>query len=331
MNEHEQHFDTGSDFWIDTVRQHGLQEATGIGQRYLEMQIGDKDESEERFCQELFAALAEAVFSKADPGRIVYPYDFTTANNRSEQKFYHDSRILNNECAEAIDAAINKSNYKPMFYNLRAAVRVAVSKYGFERANCVVARMIQLHEYDGRYSSHNKQWAQTFSVPDKAYSGAILNAHPMLIDGFTSYLQELYKELNAERFALPGRPESGEMADYYEIIQSIHFSDQRGFAIGSNPEAVDEYAVWQFTTENGARSFYWESKYDSRDDAAKNYSVRVGNHLRDEPALEMPNPTKAKQAKEKPSVRAKLAEARKASPSPRRDKAENKHERSVEL
>jgi hypothetical protein len=168
-----------------------------------------------------------------------------------------------------------------------------VSEYGFERANLVLAKTVQSHDWDARYSSANKKWAADVHVPERAFDSASLNAHPVLIDDFVMYAREMYKELDAERFALPGRPESGAAVQNYAILRSIQFNNDRGFAIGRNPEAVSEFATWQFTTENGKREFYWGHYADTMEAAAQNFAVRVGNYLRDEQVREVQNPIKA--------------------------------------
>ena len=43
----------------------------------------------------------------------------------------------------------------------------------------------------------------------------------------------------------------------YTITQSIVFENDRGFAVGENPAAVEKFATWQFTEENGERDYYW--------------------------------------------------------------------------
>ncbi|MDR0862983.1 MAG: DUF3849 domain-containing protein [Oscillospiraceae bacterium] len=239
--------------------------------------------------------MVEDTLSKADPTKIVYPYDFATAKDRLEERFYHDSRKLNIDCAESIDAAIRDCCYASNHYNLRGAVRKVVSEYGFERVNRVVARLIQRNDYDGRYSTANKTWAADFAVPEAAFNGAIMNAHPVLLDDFAKYLREMYAELDGARFTLPGQPEFGEKVHDYEIIRSIRFDDNRGFAIGHNTDAVEKFVAWQFTTEKGERDFYWGNYSDSLEVAGQNYSVRVGNHLRDGDAEVIQNPVAAEQ------------------------------------
>ncbi|MDR0905258.1 MAG: DUF3849 domain-containing protein [Oscillospiraceae bacterium] len=150
--------------------------------------------------------MVEDPFTKADPAKIVYPYDFATAKDRAEEQLYHDSRKRNNDCAESIDAAIRDSHDLASNYNLHGAVRKVVSEYGFERVNRVMARLIQRHDYDGRYSYANKKWAAEFIVPEAAFDRAVMNAHPTLLNDFVKYLREMYTGINAIHFAPPSNP-----------------------------------------------------------------------------------------------------------------------------
>jgi hypothetical protein len=288
--EQEIHYDTGVDMWRDAARSHGIDEATVICNRYLKMQLKQEiPESETTFCRELFGAMFEAISKQSSSARLVYPYDFQKANDRAEASHYHDSRKLNNQCAAAIDAAIHDSCYKPSFYNLRLAAMCVVSEFGFERVNAVLAHSIQGSGYDGRISAANKDWASGYVLPEKAFNSATLNAHAILIYDFTKYVREYYSELGAERFALPGRAESGEMVNGYEITRSITFDDMRGFAIAHDPDAVSPYVCWQFTVENGVRDFYWGDYSNDEKGAADNFVARVIKHMYGENVKELPD------------------------------------------
>ena len=44
----------------------------------------------------------------------------------------------------------------------------------------------------------------------------------------------------------------------YEIKRAIVFENDRGFALGENPQAVQPFATWQFTEDaSGERDYYW--------------------------------------------------------------------------
>jgi hypothetical protein len=290
----ERQYETGADFWRDTAVSHGTEEAFGICGRYLDTQLRqEQPEDEKAFCREMFGAMYEAGIGRTDPAKLVYPYSFEKANERMETSFYHDSRKRNTECAHAIDAVINDSCYKVNYYNLELAAMKAIHDFGFARVNLVLAQNIRQRDYDGRFSGSNKQWAQGFAPPEKAFGAAVLNAHPVLIDGFAGHARKLYDTLDAERSLLPGRPESGEAVQGYEIVRAIAFDDRRGFAIGLNPDAVSPFVCWQFTTENGARDFYWGHYADEFQSVADNYIARTLVHMSGEQVREIQNPIAA--------------------------------------
>ena len=214
----------------------------------------------------------EATTNKVNPAKLVYPYDFKTANDRSETSWFVKNREMNYECARAIDAAISTSCYKTNFYNLELAAMSVIGGHGFERVNRVLAHQLQKHHYDGRYSRENKDWARDFVVHDESHS--FLNSHACLINDFARYVRKLYSDFEAERFALIGKAESGEEVEGYGITRSIMIDDNQGYAIGYNPDAVSPYVCWQFYIRDGERSYNW-GVYGEKIDAENAYNARV--------------------------------------------------------
>ncbi|MDL2234673.1 DUF4314 domain-containing protein [Christensenellaceae bacterium OttesenSCG-928-L17] len=289
--ENERRYETGADFWRDAATGYGIQEAAGICGRYLNTQLGmELNREEKQFCRELFAAMLEDTAVPTDPAKVVYPYPFQTADERGEVDFYHFSRERNQACAQAIDDAIHKSSYRANYYNLEIAAMKVIHEYGFERVKALLAHHIQSCEYDGRYSAANKKWAAGITVPEKAFDHAILNAHAILLDDFARYAREKHTELDAERFALPGREEAGQFVHGYEILRTIQFNNDRGLALGHNPAAVEPFVTWQFTVDNGKREFYWGHYKSDEKSAQDDYTTRAACYMRDEPVTERFNP-----------------------------------------
>ena len=216
----------------------------------------------------------EATANKVIPSKLVYPYDFKTANDRWETSYYHENCDINQECAHAIDEVISASCYKTNFYNLELAAMLVIVKYGFERVNTVLSHQIQKHDYDGRYSDTNKKWAWNFILPDDAFT--FMRSHAILIESFTTYACKLYENLGADRFALLGREEHGEHEPVhgYEIIRSIMFSTNQGYVIAHNPDNCDPFVCWQFTVDNDKHDYYW-GIYGSEQTAVDGYNARL--------------------------------------------------------
>jgi len=235
----------------------------------------EHSDDERRHCRELFAALSGATAGMLVPSKLVYPYDFKTANDRMETSYYHKNRDLNQECARAIDEAINASCYKTDFYNLELAAMSVIGGHGFERVNAVLAHQIQKHEYDGRYVAANKKWAQGFIIPDKAFT--FLNAHACLVESFTCYARKLYEDMGAEQFALHGHEEHGEHkpCNGYEITRSIMVNANEGYVIAHNPDAVSLYVCWKLSvSSDGERRYDW-GLYGDEQAAIDGYNARL--------------------------------------------------------
>jgi hypothetical protein len=201
------------------------------------------------------------------------------AKKRAEILRYLESARRNFKCAQTIHTAINASCYARNYYNLEVAAMSAIHTHGFNRVNAVLAFNLQHAEWDGRYSQANKDWAKEFRLAEQAFRDTYLTTHPILVEGFTNYARKLYDATGAERLLLPGRPESGVAVHGYEIVRSIAFDDQRGFAIGLNPDAVNQFVCWQFTTGNGNRDFYGGYYANGLAGAADNYVARVMVHM----------------------------------------------------
>jgi len=273
-------YKTGADYWKTVVEIRGVDVAPAVCGGFLNEQLGEElSREEDQFCRELFAAMFEATAGRTDPAKLIYPYPPQQATERGERSIYFEHRDRNNECASAIGAAISGSYYKTHHYNLDIAAMTMVQQYGFPRVNAVLARVIQRSEWDGRYSYANKQWAREYPLPEKAFENLYMNEHPVLIDSFADRVRDLYAELNAERFDLPGQPESGEAVEGYAITRAITFNDQRGFAIAAHPTAG--YVCWMFRTDRGERDYYWGHYCNEGKEAADNYVARVSAHMSD--------------------------------------------------
>jgi hypothetical protein len=273
-------YKTGADYWQAVVSIRGTDMAPAICGGFLIEQLGEELSREEnQFCRELFAAMFEATAGRTDPNKLIYPYPPQEATERGERSLYFEHRDRNGECASAIGTAISDSYYKQNHYNLDIAAMTVIQQYGFPRVNAVLARVIQRSEWDGRYSDANKQWAREYLLPEMAFEHVYMNEHPVLIDSFADRVRKLYAELNAERFTLPGQPESGEAVEGYGITRAITFDDGSGFAIANHPEAGP--VCWQFKTENGARDYFWGHYCNYVKEAEDNFVARIAVHMSD--------------------------------------------------
>jgi len=64
----------------------------------------------------------------------------------------------------------------------------------------------------------------------------------------------------------------------YVIKRSIVFENDRGFALGENPNAVQPFVTWQFTEEKGKRDYYWGHYSTDGEKSSKDYDTRVSEY-----------------------------------------------------
>lgn len=124
----------------------------------------------------------------------VYPYSAQEARERDELDAWRQSFRANCVCAEAIEQAVRR-DFDGMYLKEGCAKSV-IAQYGYRRVAFVLANTLQLHDYDGRYSTDNKAWSRTIYIPsdgDHRYT-FLIKSHPAVLDGFVSdYRAELKK------------------------------------------------------------------------------------------------------------------------------------------
>lgn len=68
----------------------------------------------------------------------------------------------------------------------------------------------------------------------------------------------------------------------YEIKRAIDFENDRDFALGENPQAVQPFATWQFTEDaSGRRDYYWGHYTTDKAAATRDYENRVSEYQHD--------------------------------------------------
>ena len=89
--------------------------------------------------------------------------------------------------------------------------------------------------------------------------------------------------------ALPGQEIQGTNIAGYDIKRAILFENDRGFAFGHNPNAVDPFATWQFTSENGKfDDCYWGKYFSYEEDALASFVERSEEYARSNGVKEKP-------------------------------------------
>ena len=120
----------------------------------------------------------------------VYRHSAAYASEYGELEQYRASNRVNFQCKEAIEAAV-REHFDGMHLDKNAAKGV-IQTFGLDRVMLVLANTVQLHDWDGRYSPRNKEWAKT--IPnynsDTVRCGYVLNSHTAVLDGFISLVRE---------------------------------------------------------------------------------------------------------------------------------------------
>ena len=94
--------------------------------------------------------------------------------------------------AADIDKAISDSNYELYRYNLKQAAATVIEEHGAEKVSRTLAEYVVRHDYDGRISEKNKEWAKSFDIPENRYP-PVFHTHPTVLDGFITEAQTQIK------------------------------------------------------------------------------------------------------------------------------------------
>ena len=128
--------------------------------------------------------------------KILYPWSREGALRSNEMELWRESYTENCKCARAIEQIINK-NYRDNRLNEEGA-KQAISEFGYDRVNWVLANTVQENIHDGRYSEENKSWSRRFRIPRdenfKNYTFA-LTTHPGLVNVFIRQVQKEWEKL----------------------------------------------------------------------------------------------------------------------------------------
>ena len=125
----------------------------------------------------------------------VYLKSSEYAMEHGELDLFNTSHRASVECLKDISGAINE-NYHDNTLN-KGFENELIEKHGIDRIKYVLATVIQEHEWDGRYSKQNKEWAKTIPISESAIESGRLNTntHQGLIDLFTDRIRKMEKTM----------------------------------------------------------------------------------------------------------------------------------------
>lgn len=147
------------------------------------------------------------------------------AMRREQEKLEHGIRV---ECKDAIERAIAE---KFDGYTLpRDTAEGVIRQYGKERVEIVLANTIMHLSHDGRFSTNNKEWAESL-VPSADWQTRdyIVTFHPAVLDGFTNQTRRyIERDREPEKAAVPERETdiSGQKAQNPDAENKISDSEK---------------------------------------------------------------------------------------------------------
>ncbi len=128
----------------------------------------------------------------------IYLHSGRYAQEHGELDKYLLSHSLDEECMQAIGQAIS-DNYADNSLG-KGFEQDLISEYGLERVKHIVTTLIRRSEWDRRYSTENREWANgTVGYEDKSDEKRIYSsAHPGLIDLFADRVRKIEKQKKEE-------------------------------------------------------------------------------------------------------------------------------------
>lgn len=127
----------------------------------------------------------------------VYQHSTEYARQAGQLDLYRASRKENIRCKEAIEDSI-REHYDGRHLN-SDCVKKVVDEFGPDRVFYVLANNIQFHDWDGRYSQQNKEWAKGILIPkdqtrydDNRNIAFLLDSHPVLVNAFLDTARKQY-------------------------------------------------------------------------------------------------------------------------------------------
>ena len=128
----------------------------------------------------------------------IYLHSGSYAQEHGELDKYLLSHSLDEECMQAIGQAISDNCADNRLG--KGFEQDLISEYGLERVKHIVTTLIRRSEWDRRYSTENREWANgTVGYEDKSDEKRIYSsAHPGLIDLFADRVRKIEKQKKEE-------------------------------------------------------------------------------------------------------------------------------------
>ena len=126
---------------------------------------------------------------------LLYPYSAEEARRRGELSLWRASYLTNIDCKEAIEKAV-RQHFDGSYLD-EDCLGGILREFGYKRTAWVLANTIHQLEWDGRFSSRNKAWAQTVPIPPDKWHDLdfVVTSHPAVLDGVVDQYRKAYQAL----------------------------------------------------------------------------------------------------------------------------------------
>ncbi len=197
-----------------------------------------------------------------DNYKRIYPLYLNTgayAREHNEIIAHRNSRKSNIECKLAIEDAI-RNNYDGMHLNEGIEDKI-IERFGMERVAFVLATTVNEHDWDGRYSKENKEWAKTIpmSEDENVRRECYLNTHPAVLDAFINRIRGKIKENSEENKEMAQDKFKNFTARGDKVLSIIKDRDNRNIAIIQREKMGDFVVAARYDTMDGK---WGAAKYD---------------------------------------------------------------------
>ncbi len=198
----------------------------------------------------------------------LYKFSFSEAKRNNEVEEFRESLRENIRCRDFLDHEIGEK-FDGMYLPSECTEN-AVKEFGYDRTMWVVANTINERQGDGRFHRANREWAESFHIPDdrRNYEFA-LRSHSCIVDGLADDVRKMY--VNLKLFSGEHIVQSDEPQDYKGKLLVIRadvlkeecrtpenqlFLASGGF--GCSPDSSGRKVFGQFLNDGEKTHFYRE-------------------------------------------------------------------------
>lgn len=161
--------------------------------------LSEKQEVIRDFLREQKKRMKEAMDMEPKTLTPVYHESSAYAREHGELESFRLSHQANLDCKRAIQDAISRY-FDGWRLDKKAALEI-LEQFGMERTTLVLAATVQDKSWDGRFSSSNKDWAFSVSLPQGLTDGGMdrrhdyaVSSHPAILDGFIWQVRKEIRE-----------------------------------------------------------------------------------------------------------------------------------------